>query len=365
MKYVHLLPINSPIFNEEYIKLINNNFDMTEHTFFLRYPLKEIQNKYLNCILDEKCFEVDSLKKIEKEYDYIFMHSKFYSNKEILKIKKNTLRKIVWCVWGHDLYERKKSLSKIQSLKHKVKIIIMKFARVDKVISQFKAIVIGYKADELMIRKKYGSSVKILNALYGSGYYKEDIDKIVLDNQKTDDTIHIMIGHSAFDFLQHKKYLDLLSQYRNENIKIVLILSYGSKQYAEEIEEYAKSIYKDKVLIIKEFINSLEYIKLLNTIDIAIFDYEHQAAFGNIIVLMYLCKKLYLSPTGVMFKGLSAEDIPIYSCNEIKNASFDEFCSRELANYNREYVNNLLDKNHLIQQWSRVFEYLSSKSGRE
>lgn len=83
--------------------------------------------------------------------------------------------------------------------------------------------------------------------------------------------------------------------YKNEDIKIVLPLSYGDISYAETIETYARTLYGDKVLILRENLGFLDYVKLIKTIDIAIFDYKHQSALGNIMLLLLWGKKfIYL-----------------------------------------------------------------------
>lgn len=368
MNFIHLMTVNSPIFNGELIKIINGYMASKNHCFYLMHfdNYKKVAN-YENCIFDPNIQSLSSLYEYADRSDFIIIHSLFYSEKDIIDMPENLAKKIVWCVWGHDLYRRNTVLYQTLNIGNILKFLYGKFQNIknknyfqvaDKKISLFKAIVIGYKNDEQEVRKRFGSEVKVLHALYGSGYFKEDIDKISTTSVKSK-YVKIMIGHCSFPFLQHKKYLDKLLKYKDENIKIVLPLSYGDEKYGDRVEAYARKFYGDKVEVYRGFLNSDDYIKVLNDIDIAIFDYTHQAAFGNLILLMYLGVKLYLADKGVMSEGLKNEGIITNNCNDIGNISFSELCKWDNSSKNaREYAKKLLDKEILIKQWESIFSYL-------
>ncbi len=369
MLIIHFMTINSPIFNIELIKLINSNFNNSEHLFILsNHENYNMVREYKNCIYDKDIISLNKLNYYSDKSDYIILHSNPYNNFKLIFIKKNIARKIVWCIWGSDLYQKYEfNINQDKNILYNImKYFYIKFIKkilnniADRKIKLFQAIVIGYNKDKIEINKRFGINIKVMNALYGSGYYKEDVDKVTSQSNTKKDELRVMIGHSAFDFLKHKKYIDKLSVYKDKNIKIILFLSYGDKAYADSIEKYAKNIFKDKVEVYRDFMPSNKYIQILSTIDIAIFDFEHQAAFGNMILLLYLGVKLYLSTKGIMALGLKKEKIKINNCEDIGKISFEDLCKSNKDNIlnSKKYSEKLLNKEKLIKQWRNVFKYL-------
>ncbi len=359
IRFLHFMPIPSPIFNRELIKLINENINgENEHQFILsdKNCYLSLKEKYSNIIF-EQSITLSTIYKYNTHTVFIIFHSLFLNSRKLLLLKKSVAAKISWCIWGHDLYRNKNYspsfIGKIFSYTG-ARYICNYLA--DKKVGCFRQIIAGYKADEIEIRKRFGGNIKIINALYPCGYFSQDIDRIIHNDNKTRTTVNIMVGHCAIPFLQHKKLLDRLLNYKNENICIVLVLSYGIEEYRNEVIFYAEKLFgKEKINVITDFLPWNKYIELLNNIDIAIFDYEHQAAFGNIIALSYLKKKIFLSKTGVMYQGLLKEHVDIYDCNEIGYITFSNFCSITKQK-NNQYISDLLDKNMVITQWKYVFE---------
>ena len=69
--------------------------------------------------------------------------------------------------------------------------------------------------------------------------------------------------------LNHIKALKALEKFKDENIKIVLPLSYsGDKQYLEEIYKYLECVFKGKYIVLKDFIPKEEYFKILENFKI-------------------------------------------------------------------------------------------------
>ena len=361
------MPIDSPIFNEEFISITNTSSRESSHFFVLKHYNENILKNKNNCIIDKNMFRVKNIKLLLGKYDFVVLHSNFFSKLEIMSFKTRHLKKMIWCVWGHDLYKVDmvpKTVSLLIWVRNILKSVFKPY--IDRLIrrriSKFAAVVIGYNADKIEIKNKYGK-IPILSGLYGSGYYKNDIDSILEEkSNSTQESINILIGHNAFPYLKHEKYLNILQKYKNENIKIYLLLSYGYMDYAEKIANMALSLYKNKVVVINAFMDKIEYLKLLSNIDIAIFDFEHQAAFGNLISLIYMKKKIYLSAQGIMSKGLRLENIIVYDCDDIGKIDYKDFVSHDPTDYNTIYVEKLLDKEYIANQWNNVWGYFENNS---
>lgn len=358
------------LFNTELIKFINQEMDSSGHLFviFNVSNLNElVQDQNVVCERDEG---LKTLYKYSAIGENIILHSLPYSAWEVMCMKKHVSEKIIWCVWGHDLYRCYSPiiLSKcfckrvyqrlkqwLRPMHSKIMDILWRFA--DKKITNFKSIVLCFKGDRNEAIKRFGNKIKIFYSAYTAGYFTHDIDSIE-DEDNRKEEIKILIGHSSFEFLQHTKYLDRLQMYKNENIKIILPLSYGNTPYGDEIEAYAKQLFGDKLCVIRETMDWMSYTALIKQVDIGIFDYEHQSALGNITLLLYFGKKVYLSPTGILMKGYKEENIETYDCHEVGNIPFDMFC-RHIYSQEKgiQYARGLFDKQELMKKWNSIFEY--------
>lgn len=345
------MPVPSPIFNGQLIRLINKSLRMEEHLFILGHKdtFDELCLEYGNVVF-ESFWGLSTVNRYDADSAILVLHSLFLSSAEICRLESKCLKRIVWCVWGHDLYRRDAPTSLLSRYEKWLS---------DRKIRKFRAIVAGFKYDEYEIRKRFGCNIPVHNALYSSGYFYDDIDDIVCRHQRIDKRTNIMIGHSSYPFLQHEKQLERLARYKDENIVITLILCYGDKEYTDRVIKRASEIFgSDKLNVVCDFMEWKSYIELLCDVDIAIFDFEHQAAFGNLILLSYLGKKLYLSSTGVMYKSFQKEQVDVYNCLDIGCVEFSQFQSLKYAKIASVYVKSLLNRQNILVQWNSLFQQL-------
>lgn len=355
------MPGGNSIFNIEFIKFVSMNFAMEDHLFivFAATPSKDL-GRYSNVIYKKK-FDLKTSSSLAYLSDWIFLYGLCYSAWELIRMRRNFAAKIIWCVWGNDLYRFfwgdaiKESIT-IKNIGRWLYARLMRFIWIfaDMNVASFKAAIVSFESDHLELKKRF-KSMKIYNAAYVIGHFAEELDHLEKEGNKK----RILLGHCAYPFLRHGKYLDCLRKYANEDFELVIPLSYGNVTYANSIENIARGIFGDKVLILRDNKSWLEYAELINTIDVAIFDYEHQSALGNIFLLLYLRKKVYLSPSGVIYKGLKSKDVSVYDCHEIGNIPFDQFMDNRLDSENGvEYARRFFDKLKLVSMWRNVFESL-------
>ncbi len=356
IRYLHFMPIDSPVFNGVLIEMINDHIPnaLNEHAFLLagEKNFREMQGRYPNirqAKLDRKSF----LKAAEKG-EHLILHSLFLSSRDIRHIPTDLFRRMTWCVWGHDLYRFPRTFNPFACWRN---------YRVSRKLRHLQAIAIGFKYDEFEIRRIVGDRVPIHPALYSSGYYKEDIDALLAIRPHTGNKrLEIMIGHCAFPDFNHIKHLDRLARYQGggRNFRIHLFLSYGTEDYRNKVIAHAHKLFEEEQLCIQtDLLSWNEYILRLSEIDIAILDFERQAAFGNIILLSYLQKKLYLSPTGIMFRALQEEKIPVFDCNQVGEISFETFRKPAPQGPVPDFITSLLDKNGITDQWKTLFTKIS------
>lgn len=341
IKYVHIMSHESKIFNKQVIDMINSNkhlFEPEEHIFIIQN--EEVYNqieKSENVIWE---YDISSNIKKIKRYanicDYIFLHSNTLSTFTLLFLNNKILNKIIWCVWGHDLYQKSE---KPHTLYRKVRRLIGNTIRFipkhlrNMKIKQFYAAGIGFQYDVIEIKRIYGDNMNVVMTPYGyKENNKEKMDEII-SNMKKKDYCKVMVGHSAYKFLNHISLLEDLAKYKSEKIFISLVLAYGDKEYAETVKNKAIEIFgKEKVEIIDTMMNYEQYVKYLSTVDVCLLDYKHQAALSNIYMLLYMKKKIFLNKEGIIKLFTILENIETYNIDDIHNMNFEEF-SKEIDNY--------------------------------
>ena len=105
-----------------------------------------------------------------------------------------------------------------------------------------------------------------------------------------------------------------------------------------------------------------DYISLIKSVDLAIFDFKKQAAFGNIILLLYLGKKIYLNYNGIMYNGLTKDGLIVFDAKEIKSGKFlDDNKAAELTP-NICYGKNLLSIDYICNQWLTALNDIKNKN---
>lgn len=288
--------------------------------------------------VDPSAFSADQINKLGKQYDRVFLHSLWLKDREILQLHDDILAKIVWVVWGHDLYKR---LPMIKPTPRSLLYFGYKWLQQRSVfyypmrnqvahrIAKFHCIAIGFDYDEVYIHKLYGSKVPVKFGPYFSK--NQSMQQLValrtMHMQDKHPEVNIIIGHCGAQFVQHEKYLKRLAKYRNNHIHIFLVMSYlATAQRIADVRELAQSIYRqDQFTIITESMPQDEYFSFLTKMDIAIFPFLHQSALGNTKRMAYMGTKLYFDPRGVLAKGFLEGGVRTYDCRRIGKIPFDEF----------------------------------------
>ncbi|GEM_PF-2061499 len=339
MTNLHLM-LGDSTFNVDFAKQINNLFPYEANLFVLNKKQTDLKMEQ-NCVVNSSFFKPQFLNQHCKEYRYIVLHSLFFSDDEILALSDECAAKIIWCVWGHDLYSvHKKQQNSIKYYFHESVHAVKKVLRgtyirqfiqkrnIAAKIGEFHLICIGYQYDQNMIRKKYGNKVNVKIAPYFSDFTMNDLKELRSKKEHLvkNPTKNILIGHSGFEFLEHEKYLNQLSKYKDEDIHINLVLAYGaSAERINKLRKLAYSIFgQEKCTILTEMMPKDKYYDFLSTMDAAVFPYLHQSALANTKVMSYIGVKMYFNPRGVLYKGFSENNVPVYDCRKIGQISFNE-----------------------------------------
>lgn len=320
--------------NDKFIKpvvdFLNNNFSSGKNVFLCKrwfdYDFPEANN-----VIEVKTFAFINLTKCRK----IICHSTF--DEEVINLlysKKDLLKKAFWIIWGGDLTENKFPLKKKKQF----------------VFSNFS----GYcgEHDEEFAKKNLNISPEIH---FVSHLYPFPLNEKILRNVQPvkKDFIQIQLGQSIRESCLDS--MDLIEKFKNENIKVCCILSYGGTENLKKlIIKKGKSIFGDKFFYIEKFMKPADYAKHVAENDVLVLNEKHQNAFGNTLAHLYLGKKVYIRSDIDTPKVLKKHGIITYATQDIDKLSFNDFINNLAVEQNKKNVLYYLSEDELVKQWKKI-----------
>jgi len=338
------------------------------------------------------------LKAMFDEADRIVFHSyKPDKNWAVLTylLKKN-LDKSIWIMWGIDLYNYKSDAGGIKGkienymgettrrmMRYPVAIAEPDIEVYNKTFGEFPVLLAPYafvnerftQMDFLIERRK--REVLDFERAVEEGeiipYTDEDreaqYDPLLCE--KYDGRIRIQIGHNGFAFNNQVEVLNALDKYMDhpdaKKFDLCFPISYGNTPLSDNITfvyalmNYAKMRYPNNVSFLNKLIPANEYTKYLSTVDIAIFNSSRQNGLGNILQLLYMGKKVYMSTSNPLFEYLRSKGFEIHDVKDIDNESFEEFVSPVKAAYPNPWIKNSFGMENCAKTWRAIFDYVEGK----
>ena len=125
----------------------------------------------------------------------------------------------------------------------------------------------------------------------------------------------IMINHSASITGNHLFVLDYIKNLplKEQKCNILLPLSYGDKDYANNIITLAENTLDTNITSLTSFMPLHEYQELLSTVKIAIFGMRRQEAAGNIFQLINMGTKVFLREENTLLQWLKKRGFVVFS----------------------------------------------------
>ena len=268
----------------------------------------------------------------------LIFHSLFQKSVKLLCSHPELLGHSYWMVWGYDLYNAPVS------------------SQDDFVRSNIYGI--GSFCDNRLIRERYGSNHKFFetnlavtpidtNAIYAA------VNRV----KKDTGTITIQINNSADD--STLEMLDTLSRFKDKNIHVRTVLSYGKTEFSRAIVEKGQRIFSEKFSYLDEMLSPEEYTDYLAGNDILILCQNRQQGGGNCISSILAEKKVFIKSEVTTSEWLRSLGIQVFDSNEITSMSYDEFISLSpvIATENRRLVEEkVCDVDHTISVFKGVFD---------
>ncbi len=331
-----------------YIDFIRKNNIGNDHTFLYYggsseeiFPFSD--GKHIDVLYDEKG-KFNKLKYSIKYFhaaEKIILHGFFnQSLVRFLYLQPWLLKKCYWVMWGGDLYYHRLGKENPDYKQHE------KIRK--KVISKIGHFITYLKGDYRLVQKWYGAKGKYHECLmYPSNIYKEHEMK-----PKKSGTINIQVGNSADPTNNHFEIFKKIEIYQNQNIKIIVPLSYGNQKYARKVIEKGRIIFGNKFEPLTEYMPFKMYMNFLAEVDVAIFAHNRQQAMGNIITLLGLGKKVYMKDTISPWELFIDKKIKLYNVDRLDIFPINIATKKS----NQKNVKAYFSEENLLSQWKSIFK---------
>jgi dTDP-N-acetylfucosamine:lipid II N-acetylfucosaminyltransferase len=347
--------ISDSIYTRNFIEFVNSYFDPRGH-FFVIYGGKESSfNEFYinqpNCQLSKSAL------------DFILGYKKIKNSSRIVIHQLNNIKlmlfilfcyhkafdKIIWVIWGGDLYFYK--ICNDSFYNRFIESIRKVFIRRLRYISSY---IFG---DYKVSKKVYNHSAQYVKSWY-PGTIDFDFVQKFEPMKSSGKFTKILAGNSADPNNNHLEIFEILSKFSNSDIHIYVILSYGGElQYINEVKLKGRSLFKDKITFIDDYMSKDEYFDFLKNVDICVFNHYHQQGLGNINLLLCIYKKVYIQSITTPYNYYREMGVHIFDTDEIQNSSFSDFIylSESDAESNKQKMLQDLDSSTILKNWKSLF----------
>lgn len=137
------------------------------------------------------------------------------------------------------------------------------------------------------LRWNYGMNAKLVDNI--------DDAAVVFDE-------NILIGNSADPRNNHIETFELLSNYELGKKRIIVPLSYGSKNYAKFVMDHGRHFFGSRFEPIMEFMDYASYIRKINSCSYVFMNHNRQQAGGNILIALFSGAKLFLNQRNLFYE---------------------------------------------------------------
>ncbi|KJJ65612.1 TDP-N-acetylfucosamine:lipid II N-acetylfucosaminyltransferase [Clostridium sp. FS41] len=362
MKFLHIIPPSRRMM-DTYIRMLRKNFDKDEHHF---YFINECPESELDLFGYDNVQQMSGNSKWEKmkhlytalnQADLVFWHGFIYPGRFMLFLFGNPkfLKKSVWVAWGIDLYNWKRT---DKGLRHKVINALNYYCR-----CHLKAVIALLEPDKLYYKKIFPSKVPC----YVIPYPISEESFAAMDvyrnwNSRKNGLTFVQVAHNAHTFNNHLEILEMLLPYAQENMRLFLPMSYGNdwhtsnKQYGRNITEYVEDHFPNKAYMLWRLMPQSSYTEFLWNMDIAIFNAERQNALGNILKLLYMGNKVYLTPDGPLYSYFKEKEIEVFNTKEIGTIPYSKFIERSSNTNAIDWIRKNYHPQYSIKKWKDGIE---------
>ena len=359
MMHIHIF-LDS-IFLGSYLDFISSKFDSKHHFFFVISKGEQLfsYNKHNNYeVIDRNSRKKLFLSKhLRGKNVKIYIHALY--GERVLKTLLSCLvlfkPNVTLIFWGGDLKAAIELKEKKPKSFYEKQLNFMNAL----IIGKCKAICTLTKEEFKLVNKYFRSKSIYKKAVYinpiqlkKEGYFTHQ--------KKNTDTVNVQVGNSSTKTNNYEEIFNVLKAFKNKDIRIYAMLSYGDESYAKVISQLGTELLGDRFIPVRELMNPQEYEKFLEKKEILVMNNNRQQGLGNIYTYLASGKKVFIRKDSPMWEYLSEEcGLKIFDSCGIKDMDYSEFVHMK----DEDRVENakkasyfFYSEEYLYEVWKKIFD---------
>lgn len=274
------------------IEFMLSKAEFKNHKFLVLSNGSTIEFESGNVTIIQTPFRRKLLSNLISYYKCIFRADKILLHTlplwQLLLFFPNKLKQTSWVINGADLYENihTKELGFLKKI----------------LLRSFGSHITHIEEESNLANRVFNSNA---NFHYSAMYLSNVVNtrKFKLVDGKQNDFV-LLVGNSLSFTNNHVEVLQKLKKHEKQIKRIICPLSYGEDLgYRDEVTHAGKKYFGDKFYPLTNFMPKEDYEKLLESVDLAIFDHWRQEAMGVTLTLMSLGKTVYVRSSTESYKS--------------------------------------------------------------
>lgn len=140
-------------------------------------------------------------------------------------------------------------------------------------------------------------------------YREEDVYKDIVVKGR-----NIQVGHNAAYYGNHRNTFNLLKDMNLDGRKIITPLSYSGKPfYVSSVCKSGYRLFKDKFVAMRKVMPLKEYREYISSISIAIYNFDREAAAGNITMNLWNGTMVFLPENSIGYKHFKSLGFHVFT----------------------------------------------------
>jgi dTDP-N-acetylfucosamine:lipid II N-acetylfucosaminyltransferase len=273
-----------------------------------------------------------------RAYDKVVIHQ--FSPLMYRWVATNNFKNLSWCIWGGDLYHlpgissdvyEKRTWSEFVQKQFSLKDLLYK-SKVYLTNLPFRGTAYGKVLNVLTwMETEYQYATRHLPSLSASHqffFYENAIPYHALDDAKAEflekngqrqkDKFLLILGNSGTETNNHIDALEEISK-TSLSADIIIPVSYGNESYVRFLKKNIGFYKNGNVTFLDKFMDFSAYLNLLLSADGLVMNHRRPQGYGNIFLMMYLGKPVFLNPENFSIEDLNRHRLQWHSIKSIKD----------------------------------------------
>lgn len=298
-------------------------------------------------------------------YEKVFIHQ--FTPLLYRWVAKNRFRELNWMVWGSDLYnlpfvdaplyetltlrQYVKQKISLQGFLYRAKVYLLHHRHRKEAYRKVSNVLTWMDSEYDFAR----THLPDLNAAHKFFFYENDIPYQALDEllvrgepQPPKERPVYVLGNSATPELNHLDAVALLEA-QGLQADLCIPVSYGDEHYARFLKKNMPSYSGGELRFVDQYMRFDEYLQFINRADGLIMNNIRPQGYGNILMMMYLGKKIFLNEKNFSIPELQKSGLKWESIREVKVSGEQRYAQNKLA------VSELLSHDSLLKRYRELF----------